>query len=142
MKRMKSATQAGVKRLRRVLLTLLLVALAGLTALFLLGRQGAPDDDSTGSGAGADPANSANPADTDGRPAKDEENVVASSDAFDFTQSIEGKPVFKVHGDRFRTTRDGKVELEGVNFEIFRDSTSYSVASDTRPTTRTRRRRC
>ncbi|MDQ1347013.1 MAG: OstA-like protein, partial [Acidobacteriota bacterium] len=97
-------------------------------------RQGAPDDDSTGSGAGADPANSANsanPADTDGRPAKDEENVVASSDAFDFTQSIEGKPVFKVHGDRFRTTRDGKVELEGVNFEIFRDSTSYSVASDT-----------
>ena len=55
MKRMKSATQAGVKRLRRVLLTLLLVALAGLTALFLLGRQGAPDDDSTGSGAGRGP---------------------------------------------------------------------------------------
>ncbi len=128
MKRMKSANQGGVKRLRRVLLTLLLVALAGLTALFLLGRQGAPGDEGAGSGAGANPAN---PAETDGRPAPDEENVVASSDAFDFTQSIEGKPVFKVHGDRFRTTRDGKVDLEGVNFEIFRDSTSYSVASDT-----------
>jgi lipopolysaccharide transport protein LptA len=56
--------------------------------------------------------------------------VVASSDAFDFTQSLEGRPIFSVHGDRFQTTRDGKIELEGVRFEIFREATSYSVASD------------
>ena len=28
---------------------------------------------------------------------------------------------------------DGKIELEGVRFEIFREATSYSVASDRAP---------
>jgi hypothetical protein len=117
-------TQGSHRRLRRGLLVALLLALAGLAGLFLLGRQGAPDDEAEmvapGAGGGAPGAGAA---DRDA-------NVVASSDAFDFTQSLEGRPVFSVHGDRFQTTRDGKIELEGVRFEIFREATSYSVASD------------
>jgi lipopolysaccharide transport protein LptA len=128
MKGMKSANQGAVKRLRRGLLVLLLVALAGLAGLFVLGRQGAPDEEVEIGAGRSDPAK---PGDVASDAAQNAENVVASSDAFDFTQAIEGRPVFKVHGDRFRTTRDGKVELEGVVFEIFRDTTSYSVASDT-----------
>lgn len=128
MKAMKRSNQGSHQRLRRALMALLLVALAGLVGLYLLGRQGAPGEPS-------DEAQGRPPAtDAAGR-ASDEaqraENVVASSDAFDFTQSLEGKPVFSVHGDRFRTTREGKVELEGVRFQIYRDATSYSVASDT-----------
>ncbi|MEO8195603.1 MAG: LptA/OstA family protein [Thermoanaerobaculia bacterium] len=125
---MKRSNQGSHKSLRRGLLALLLVAVAGLVGLYLLGRQGAPGETADGA--------AARPAATDAaKRASDEaqraDNVVASSDAFDFTQSLEGKPVFSVHGDRFRTTREGKVELEGVRFQIYRDATSYSVASDT-----------
>ncbi len=128
MKEMKRSGQGSHKHLRRGLLALLLVAVAGLAGLYLLGRQGAPGEPADGA--------AAKPAATDaaGRAseaAQRADNVVASSDAFDFTQSLEGKPVFSVHGDRFRTTREGKVELEGVRFQIYRDATSYSVASDT-----------
>ena len=124
---MKRSGQGSYKHLRRGLLGLLAVALAGLAGLYLLGRQGAPDDagdEVTAKPAATDPAGRASEA------AQRAENVIASSDAFDFTQSLEGQPVFSVHGDRFRTTRDGKVELEGVRFQIFRGATSYSVASD------------
>lgn len=128
MKRMKRPVRGSYVRLRRGLLGLLAVSLAGLVALYLLGRQGAPEEE-------ADSASAERPAATDeaGRAsdaAQRADNVVASSDAFDFTQSLEGQPVFSVHGDRFRTTRDGRVELEGVRFEIYRGATSYSVASD------------
>ncbi len=127
MKAMTRSTQGSHKRLRRGLLALLLAAVAGLAGLYLLGRQGAPDDSAEGELA----ASAKGLADAKVEAAQRAENVIASSDAFDFTQSLEGKPVFSVHGDRFRTTRDGKVELEGVKFQIYRDETSYSVASDT-----------
>ena len=122
MKQMKRSPQGSYKRLRRGLLAALLVALAGLAGLYLLGRQGAPDGTDENAGTAAAKPETQSPANA--------ENVVASSDAFDFTQSLEGKPVFSVHGDSFRTTRDGRVELAGVKFQIYRDATSYSVASD------------
>jgi lipopolysaccharide transport protein LptA len=122
----RSSNQGSHKRLRRGLLALLLVAVAGLAGLYLLGRQGAPSEDA---GTTA-PAPAPGSAEAASEAAQRAENVVASSDAFDFTQSLEGQPVFSVHGDRFRTTRDGKVELEGVRFQIYRGATSYSVASD------------
>lgn len=124
---MKRSRQGSYKHLRRALLGLLAVALAGLAGLYLLGRQGAPDEseaESAAKPAATDPDGQASAA------AQRAENVIASSDAFDFTQSLEGQPVFSVHGDRFRTTRDGKVELEGVRFQIYRGATSYSVASE------------
>jgi lipopolysaccharide export system protein LptA len=120
MKRMNAKSQGSFRVLRRGLLGLLLVALAGLVGLYFLGRQGAPGDELP-----EEPPASGAPGVGPEAP-----DVVASSDAFDFTQAIEGKPIFKVHGDRFQTTREGKVELAGVRFEIFRDDVSYSVASD------------
>ncbi len=125
---MKRPAQGSYKRLRRGLLGLLAVALAGLAGLYLLGRQGAPEEDPAAAGGARPEATDAAGRASDA--AQRAENVVASSDAFDFTQSLEGQPVFSVHGDRFRTTRDGRVELEGVRFQIYRDTTSYSVASD------------
>lgn len=119
--------QGSFRRLRRGLMAALLLALAALGGLYYLGREGAPEptDELEANAAGAPGSGSESANATNHDP-----DVVASSDAFDFTQSMEGRPVFSVHGDRFRTTRDGKVELEGVRFEIFRDATSYSVASD------------
>jgi lipopolysaccharide transport protein LptA len=122
---MRRTNSGSHKGLRRGLLGLLLVVLAGLVGLYLLGRQGAPDPTDDGAARPSSTATEASSA------AERAENVIASSDAFDFTQSLEGKPLFGVHGDRFRSTRDGRVELEGVRFQIYRDATSYSVASDT-----------
>lgn len=125
MKGMKGKSQGTFRGLRRGLLALLLVALGGLLGLYFLGRQGAPGEESPASTPAAGGVG-----DAAAKTAAQAENIVASSDAFDYTQAIEGKPVFNVHGDRFRTTRDGKVELEGVRFEVFRGAVSYSVASD------------
>ena len=125
---MKRANQGSIQRLRRALLGALLVALAGLAGLFLLGRQGAPDEEPPIAAPRSGSSGEATASNSDA--AGNDANVVASSDAFDFTQSLEGRPVFSVHGDRFQTTREGKIELEGVRFEIFRETTSYSVASD------------
>ena len=123
----RSANQGSHKRLRRGLLALMAVGVAGLAGLYLLGRQEAPADESEA----AAPAPAPGSADAASEAAQRAENVIASSDAFDFTQSLEGQPVFSVHGDRFRSTRDGRVELEGVRFQIYRGATSYAVASDT-----------
>ncbi len=122
---MKSKSSGSFEGLRRGLLALLLVALGGLAGLYLLGRQGAPGKETPVPGMG-----SKSPSEAAAKAAAQAEDVVASSDAFDYTQSIEGKPVFSVHGDRFRTTKEGKVELEGVRFEVFREAVAYSVASD------------
>jgi len=126
MKGMRGKSQATFKGLRRGLLALLLVALGVLLGLYFLGRQGAPGEESAASAPTADGAG-----DATAQAATQKDNVVASSAAFDYTQAVEGQPVFNVHGDRFLTTRDGKVELEGVRFEVFRGAVSYSVASDT-----------
>lgn len=50
MNRMKRPAQGSYKRLRRGLLGLLAVALAGLAGLYLLGRQGAPEEDPAAAG--------------------------------------------------------------------------------------------
>lgn len=102
-------------RIRRILLALLLLGAAALGALYLLGRQGRQP---------------MAPPDAVGRPEGRGPDIVASSDAFDFTQSIEGEPVFSIHGDGFSTGRDGRVELAGVRVELFRDGERYAVASD------------
>ncbi|MEO8277643.1 MAG: LptA/OstA family protein [Thermoanaerobaculia bacterium] len=119
---MKRKGRGTVKGLRRGLLALLLLVVAGLIGLYLLGRLGRPGDSPEPA-----PVDTATAAET---AAANAENVVASSAAFDFTQSMEGKRVFAVHGDRFRSTREGKVELEKVRFEVFRDDVSYSVSSN------------
>jgi hypothetical protein len=107
-------SRPATARIRRALLVSLIVVTAAVAALYLFGRQGAEPE------AKAEPAAAPAP----GRP-----DVVAVSDAFDFTQSIEGKPVFMIHGDSFTTGRDARVELAGVRVELFRGDEKYAVAS-------------
>jgi lipopolysaccharide export system protein LptA len=100
-------------RIRRILLVCLILVTAAIAALYLFGRQGAapvPEPQPL-------PVVAAQP------------DVVAVSDAFDFTQSIEGKPVFSIHGDSFSTARDSHVELAGVRVELYRGEEKYAVAS-------------
>src|SRR5688572_5197288 len=104
----------GTARIRRYLLVGLILGVSALVGLYLLGRQGVEPEITE-----APPPPPVRTAD-----------VVAASDAFDFTQSIEGEPVFSIHGDGFSTGRDGRVELAGVRVEIFREGTRYAVASD------------
>ena len=101
-------------RIRRVLLVCLILVTAAVAGLYLFGRQDAPPEP-TPEPAAAVPS--------------DRPDVVAVSDAFDFTQSIEGKPVFNIHGDSFTTGRDARVELAGVRVELFRGDEKYAVAS-------------
>ncbi|MGE0639127.1 MAG: LPS export ABC transporter periplasmic protein LptC [Thermoanaerobaculia bacterium] len=112
---MSARPRSHTARLRRGILIALLVLGAALTGLYLLGRQGRSPEPVVETPAATPPA---------------EEGVVASSDAFDFTQTIEGQPVFRLHGDRFTTGRDALVELTGVQLELFRDAVRYSVAAD------------
>ena len=112
-----SRTAVHASRLRRAFLIALLTLGAVLATLYILGRQGRAPEESPNPPA---PAKSS-----------EKEGVVASSDAFDFTQTMEGQPVFSLHGDSFTTGRDAIVELAGVRLEVFRDATRYSVAART-----------
>jgi lipopolysaccharide transport protein LptA len=100
-------------RIRRYLLIGLILGVGGLGGLYYLGRQGDEPE----------------PVETPVARETRRGDVVASSDAFDFTQAIEGQPVFSIHGDGFSTGRDGRVELIGVRVEIFRAGTRYAVQS-------------
>lgn len=101
-------------QLRRLLLISLLVLTAALIGLYLFGRQGSGNEAT---------------APVEPPPAGAREDVIASSDAFDYTQSIEGEPIFSIHGDSFSTTRDARVELHGVRIDVYRDRKRYTVAS-------------
>ena len=102
------------QRLRRALLGALLAAVAALGGLYWLGRQGAPEPDS-GAGDATAPAVDA------------ERGAVAASEGFEFEQRVAGRPVFRIAGDRFRAGKEGRVELDGVVLELFRDGEPYQV---------------
>jgi lipopolysaccharide export system protein LptA len=106
--------RSGTARIRRILLISLALSAAALGGLYLFGRPAPSPEESP-----------------EASPAKaGAEGVVASSEAFDFTQSIEGQPVFSIHGDGFSTGRDARVDLLGVRIELYRDGTRFAIASD------------
>jgi len=96
--------------LRGALLVILALGMISLVGLFWLGRSG--------------PA--APPREKDAEPLG---NVAAVSEGFEHTQALEGKPVFRLRGKRFRSTRENKVELEGVELTIFRPEGEYGLES-------------
>jgi LPS export ABC transporter protein LptC len=110
------APRAPFQRLRRAILGALALALAGLGALYWLGRQGAPQpapeepvDDPVLVGA--------------------KEGAVAASEGFEFEQQVDGKPVFRIAGDRFRADKEGRVELDGVRLDLYREGEPYRVTA-------------
>ena len=103
-------------RLRRILLGTLLALAAALAGLYQFGRQGTGGQ-SPEAGVTSSPGLS------------EREDVVALSEAFDFTQTLEGEPVFSLHGDSFASGRDALVELSGVRLEIYRNAAKYSVSA-------------
>ncbi len=113
-----SAAAGRAARLRNVLLGLLGIVLAGLFALYIAGRQGAPGTVVGEAPRAPDQSLQSEPSDT-----------VASSDAFDFTQTSEGRPVFSLHGDRFQASREGVIALQGVRLRLYREAAEYAVAA-------------
>jgi len=106
--------RAPFQRLRRALLGALALALAALGGLYWLGRQGAPVPEPVADApaAGAESVDSA-----------------AASEGFEFEQQVDGKPVFRIAGDRFRAGQDGKVNLEGVELDLYREGEPYRVVA-------------
>lgn len=113
-----AAAEGRLARWRNVLLAVLGLVVAALVGLYYVGRQATP------------PAEA--PAGTETSSARVDElaDTVAASDAFDFTQTIEGRPVFSLHGDRFQANREGVVDLEGVRLRLYREGQEYVVASE------------
>jgi lipopolysaccharide transport protein LptA len=104
-------------RIRRILLLALIAVMAAVGVLYLFGRQRP---------AAEEPETKASAAASSG----DRSDVVAASDAFDYTQTIEGEPVFNIHGDSFSTGRDALVNLSGVRVEVYRQGKKYAIASE------------
>lgn len=109
--------RAPFQRLRRALLGALALVLAALGGLYWLGRQGAPGPEPVAEG----------PAALSGTGSGD--SPAAASEGFEFEQQVDGKPVFRIAGDRFRATQDGKVDLEGVELDLYRDGEPYRVVA-------------
>src|SRR4030067_670147 len=99
-------------RLRRALLVVFLLLIGGLVTLYLFGRQ-RPSDEA---------------------PAVEQlltkEGVTTSGEGFEFTQELEGRPVFRLEGERFQVDQEDRVTLEGVHLALFReDGGAYQIAS-------------
>lgn len=115
------APRAPFARLRHVLLAALALALGGLGLLYWIGKQG------TGRLADARAVPDDTPA--AGRQVGEDPGTIATSEGFSFEQKVAGRPVFKILGDHFRAASDNRVELEGVNLELYRDGEPYQVVA-------------
>ncbi|MCZ7650820.1 MAG: hypothetical protein M5U13_06520 [Thermoanaerobaculia bacterium] len=100
------------RALRRLVLGLLLLALATLAGLYWLGgsRPATPERE------------------REGRPELG--GATAVSEGFEYTQVLEGEPVFRIRGDRFRAAEGDRVELEGVGLTLFRQGREVGVESE------------
>jgi lipopolysaccharide export system protein LptA len=111
---------APLRWLRRALLVAMLVVLAAVAGLFYLGRSARPRATAApGDGAAAEAA---------GQTPTPRDAVVVSQ-GFEYEQQVEGKPVFRIRGDRMTTDRGGKVELEGVGLELYREGEPFTMSS-------------
>lgn len=112
---MRAMSRASARRpfswLRRLLLLTLLLGLGGLGLLFWLGRersgeiQPTPDEPELGS-------------------------AQLASEGFEYTQTLEGRPVFRLKGGSLRSSSEGQVELTEVQLALFRPEGEYVVASE------------
>jgi len=99
----------------------MILLVGGVTALFVLGRASRPipqEEPAEGKGSPG------------GRQAgKKVADAAVLSEGFDYEQQVDGKPVFRLQGDRFTTDKDGKIALQGVKLELYREGQPYHVAS-------------
>lgn len=111
----RAPSASPIRLLRRVLLGLLGVLIAGLVGLYLLGRP-QPIDESAETDSLADaPGN--------------ERDAIAWSEGFEFEQKVAGRTAFSLRGDRFASDREGITRLEGVVLELARGEETYRVRS-------------
>ncbi len=101
---------------------LLLVAAVG--GLFVLGRSSRPAPEVEAPPAEARKNGAARRAEK----AK-EEGAALLSEGFDYEQQVEGKPVFRLKGDRFTTDKEGKVSIQKAHIEIFRQGEPFRIES-------------
>jgi len=111
-----------IRLVRGLLLGGMLLLVAVVTGLLLLGRSSRPEE----------PAEESR---EDGGPAAAPEESLAPeatvlSSGFDYEQQVDGRPVFRLQGDRFVTDREGRVALEGVRLTLFREGEPYYVTSE------------
>lgn len=106
--------------LRRILLAAMLLLVVGVAGLFVLGRASRPEDEGEARRKAAAP-----PVEAAGGGI---ESAVLS-EGFDYEQQVDGKPVFRLQGDRFTTDREGRVSLDGVRLRLFREGEPYDVSS-------------
>ena len=99
-------------RIRHVLLWLLVLLVGGLWALYHFGRQRPTE-------AASQPAGESLPLG----------ETTAASQGFEFTQVVEGKPVFRIRGGQFRADRDQRIHLETVGLTLFRPDGEVGVES-------------
>jgi len=93
------------------------LVLVGLAALFWLGRSATPR-------ARSQPADGS----AGGTVSKVPEAAVLS-EGFDYEQQVDGRPVFRLQGERFSTDREGKAALEGVTLRLYREGEPLDVQS-------------
>lgn len=55
--------------------------------------------------------------------------TTAASQGFEFTQVVEGKPVFRIRGGQFRADREQRIHLETVGLTLFRPDGEVGVES-------------
>jgi lipopolysaccharide transport protein LptA len=121
------APRPPFQRLRRALLVVLALLIAGVAGLYLLGRSAAPPieregetDSAAGSAAGPGKAR---------RPSA-ERDAVLLSEGFEYEQRIGERSAFRLRGERFATDREGVVTLQGVGLALTRENgDSYQIES-------------
>ncbi|MCH9648098.1 MAG: LPS export ABC transporter periplasmic protein LptC [Deltaproteobacteria bacterium] len=103
-------------RMRKLILLMALLFMAGLASLFYFGRSGlAPVEEPQG-------------AETE-RPLASEE-LTTRSEGFDYTHYEEGRPVFRVKGDTQSIDREANTHLEGVEISLFQpDGQEFKASS-------------
>ncbi len=103
--------------LRRLMLVLALLMIVGITILLLAYRFA-----SSGSGGGSSALSSGVNTDPE---------VRVSGTRFDFTQTSEGRPIYRIRAETDQHTVDGTIQLGQVDLEIYRqDGSSYFVRSE------------
>ena len=102
--------------LRPVLLTLGLLLVAGL-ALMIAAYQFGRSESAT--------------AVTEGSATRPEAGQMVAGQGFDYTQTTEGDPVFRIRAEKSRQDRNGNSFLETVILDVFRqDGNAYTVQSE------------
>ena len=103
----------------------MLLVVSAVAGLFYLGRTARPRGRADRPPPPAPPAAVAGEAQRQPSP----RDAVVVTEGFEYEQQVEGKPVFRIRGDRMTTDRGGKVELEGVGLELYRSGEPFTMRS-------------